>query len=651
MDIRFKSLLVIFSFFITSTSFAQNAKIEAQSSELLNKAEDYLFFQDYSHALPLYLKLDSLNPNNPVVQYKIGVCYLKSTENKKKSIPYFEFAAGMIKANAKFNSEDATDTPIDVYYNLAHAYHLDYKLDEAINMFEKYKTFLKHDDEKYKKVDTEIAMCKVAKGLVLRPVKAEIKNLGPTVNSTFADYVPTISADESVLIFTSRRANGTSNELTTTGEYYEDIYISYKINDAWSVPVSIGSNINTKGHEACIGLSADGQQLYIYKDDNLDGNIYVCNLNGDTWSAPKKLGLNINTKAWEPSASLSADGNTLYFVSNRKGGFGGRDIYKSQKLPDGSWGLPQNLGSLINSPYDEDAPFIHPDGKTLYFSSNGPTSMGGFDVFSSTLSDLNLWSVPENIGYPINTTDDDIFYVLSASGKHAYYSTFKADGNGEKDIYVITLDIPKETPLTVLKGNITLDPMALASTRIVVTDNETGELIGIYAPNTKTGKYLLILPPGKDYNIAVEAEGYLFHSENIKVPAGSGYNEINKAIDLAPLKIGEKIVLRNIFFDVDKSNLRPQSQTELDRVFRTMLQNSSLKIQIAAHTDGDATPSYNLKLSDQRAQAVVDYLAERGLEKSRLTAKGFGETKPIAPNDTPENKQLNRRIEFEIISY
>ncbi len=641
---KIKSLLLIIFLFPTISSFAQNTKQKQkeQSGELLNKAEEYLFFQDYSHALPLFLKLDSLNPNNSIVQYKIGLCYLKSTENKKKSIPYLEFAAGNI---------DPSEIPNDVYFNLAHAYHLDYKMDDAIKMFEKYKTYFKKEDEKYIQADLEITMCKVAKGLVAHPIKAEIKNLGSIVNSPYADYGPVISADESVLIFTSRRQGGTSNELTPTGEYFEDIYISYKIDNKWSSPVSIGANINTKGHEASIGLSADGQQLYIYKDDNLDGNIYVCDLIGDTWSAPKKLGPNINTKAWEPSASLSADGNTLYFVSNKKGGFGGRDIYKSQKLPDGSWSLSQNLGSVINTQYDEDAPFIHPDGKTLYFSSNGSNSMGGFDIFSSTLIDFNLWSAPENVGYPINSTDDDVFYVLSASGKHAYYSTFKPEGSGEKDIYLITLELPKETPLTVLKGIITLDPKALASARIIVTDNESGVLIGTYTPNSKTGKYLLILPPGKDYNIAVEAEGYLFHSENLNVPANSAYNEINKAIELAPLKVGEKIVLRNIFFDVDKTLLRKQSSTELDRVFRTMTQNPSLKIQISAHTDSDASPSYNQKLSEKRAQSVVDYLTKLGIEKDKLVSKGFGETKPIAPNDTPENKQLNRRIEFEILKY
>lgn len=643
---KFNSLFIILSFFLVSPSFSQNAKDE-KSGELLNTAEDYFFLQDYSHALPWYLKIDSLNPNNPGVNFKIGLCYLKSTENKKKSIPYLEFAAGHIEPNAKATSE----IPNDVYFNLARAYHLDYKMDDAINMYEKYKTTLKKVDEGYAKADLEIAKCKIAKGLISRPIKAEIKNLGAIVNSPFADYVPVISADESVLIFTSRRKGGTSDELTSTGEYYEDIYISYKVDDNWTAPVTIGSNINTKGHEASIGLSADGQQLYIYKDDNLDGNIYVCNLIGDTWSAPQKLGSNINTKAWEPSASLSADGNTLYFVSNRKGGYGGRDIYKSQKLPDGSWGLSQNLGNLINTQYDEDAPFIHPDGKTLYYSSNGARSMGGFDIFSSTLTDVNVWSVPENVGYPINSTDDDVFYVLSASGKHAYYSAFKAEGNGEKDIYLVTLDLPKETPLTVLKGIISLTEKALGSARIVVTDNETGDLIGIYAPNSKTGKFLLILPPGKDYNVAVEADGHLFHSENINVPANSAYNVINKAIDMAPLKVGEKIVLRNIFFDVDKAELRPQSQTELDRVYRTMEQNPTLEIQLSAHTDSDASPLYNQKLSEKRAQAVVDYLTERGVDKSKLVSKGFGETKPIAPNNTPENKQLNRRIEFEILSY
>jgi outer membrane protein OmpA-like peptidoglycan-associated protein len=652
---RILLLFLIFSIFSLATVsfvFGQNVteKKEVQNDNLLAKADEFLFFKDYNHALPVFLKLDSLNPKNAVVNYSIGLCYLKSTANKKKAIPYLEFAAGNIRSGVTKESESASEVPIEVYLNLARAYHLDYKLDDAINMFEKYKTFLKKESLEYAQADIEINMCKVAKGLMSRPVKAEIKNI-ESVNSSYPDYGPVISADESVLIFTSRRPGGSTETLTPTGEYYEDIYISYKINDKWTNPVSIGGNINTSGHEASIGLSADGQQLFIYRDDNTDGNIYVCDLNGETWSTPKKLGSNINTKAWEPSASLSADGGTLYFVSDRKGGFGGRDIYKSRKLPDGTWGLAENLGNIINTAFNEDGPFIHPDGKTLYFSSNCPNSMGGFDIFSSTCNDYNIWTAPENVGYPINTTDDDIFYVLSASGKHAYYSTFRTEGKGEKDIYMLTLETPKETPLTVLSGNIKLDPAAMASARIVVTDNETGDLIGIYTPNSKSGKYLLILPPGKDYNIAVEAEGHLFHSENINVPANSAYNEVHKAIELSPLKAGEKIVLQNIFFDVNKADLTKKSQTELDRIYRTMVQNPSLKIQISAHTDSDASAEYNQNLSERRAQSVVDYLSERGIDKTRLTSKGYGETKPIAPNDTPENKQLNRRTEFEILSY
>jgi outer membrane protein OmpA-like peptidoglycan-associated protein len=642
------SLLLLTSIIDLSVVHAQTKS--SQNDELLNKAEDFLFFKDYIHALPVFLKLDSLNPHNPVVNYSIGLCYLKSISNKKKSISYLEFAAGNISSKMKEGTGNGSEVPVEVYLNLGRAYHLDYKLDDAIKMFEKYKTFLKKENPLFAQTDVEINMCKIAKGLISHPVKAEIKNI-QTVNSAYPDYGPVISADESVLIFTSRRPGGTNETLTPTGEYYEDIYISYKINDQWTNPVPIGGNINSPGHEASIGLSADGQQLFIYKDDNNDGNIYVCDLNGDTWSAPKKLGSNINTKAWEPSASLSADGSTLYFVSDRKEGFGGRDIYRSRKLPDGTWGLSQNLGSTINTSYDEDGPFIHPDGKTLYFSSNGPNSMGGFDIFSSTVTEFNTWSTPENVGYPINTTDDDIFYVLSASGKHAYYSTFKPEGKGEKDIYMITIETPKETPLTVFSGYIKMATAALATARIVVTDNETGDLIGIYTPNSKTGKYLLILPPGRDYNIAVEAEGHLFHSENINVPLNSAYAEVHKAFELTPFKAGEKITLNNIFFDVNKSTLRKNSQTELDRIYRTMNQNPTLKIQISAHTDSDASTEYNQTLSDKRAQAVVDYLTERGIDPSRMVSKGFGETKPIAPNDTPENKQLNRRTEFEILSY
>jgi outer membrane protein OmpA-like peptidoglycan-associated protein len=493
--------------------------------------------------------------------------------------------------------------------------------------------------------------------LTAAPIAMEVKNIGKTINSEFPEYAPVISADESVLIFTSRRPNTTGGKIAEDGSFFEDIYISYNQNGEWTEPKSIGENINTPGHEATIGLSVDGQQLLIYKDDNGDGNIYYSKLDGDTWQAPIKLSDNINSKSWESHASISSDGNTLYFTSNRKGGYGGRDIYFSRKLPNGEWGLPINMGPKINTPYDEEGPFIHPDNRTLFFSSKGHNSMGGFDVFISLKDENGNWSQAMNLGYPLNSSDDDVFYVLSADGKRAYYSSIKEDSYGDKDIYVASFIEFKEKPLALIKGTVK-DANGNVPKDVVITvsNNETGEIVGTYIPNSKTGNYLFILPPGANYNITYEAEGYLFKSENIDIPEDANYFQVNKAIELEPIQIGSKIVLNNIFFDFDKATLRDISKIELEKLTKLMVNNPKIIVEISGHTDAKGNENYNLKLSQDRAQAVVNYLITRGIDKNRMIAKGYGKSRPIANNynpdgtENPEGMQLNRRVELKVIS-
>lgn len=641
--------------FITATLLSCIIAFSAEAQSVSKKEikaqrkkidDEYLFNEDYNHALPLYLHLDSIAPKDVAINYRIGVCYLNSTAfNKVNALPYLQ----LVQSN--YNPDVKNDVVnYELYYYLGRAYHLAYYLDSAINYFQKYKTFLKSDYAKLADANRQIEMCNTAKDLKTKPVEISIENLGATINSPYPEYSAVISTDESMLIFTSRRPGSTGNQVDEQGKYFEDIYISYKAKDKWTKPVGIDTAINTAGHEASVGVSVDGQQLVIYKDDKGDGNLYICNLMGDKWSKPLKLGATINTLGWEPSASLSSDENTIYFVSTRPGGFGGRDIYKSQKLPNGTWGAAQNLGNIINTPYDEDAPFIHPDGKTLYFSSTGHNSMGGFDIFKSVQNDVGIWQQQENVGYPINSTDDDVFYVLSANGKHAYYSSIKEGGYGEKDIYMLTLESEKEVPITVLKGTITGIPAPI-DVQITVTDNETSDIVGSYRPNSKTGDYLLTLIPGRNYNVTYESAGFLFHSENIFIPDTTSYQVINKAVDLAPIKVGAKVVLKNIFFDFDKASLRTVSRVELNRVYNMLKTNPSLKIEISGHTDSKGSDEYNQKLSDERAKSVVKYLTEKGISADRMQAKGYGETRPVASNDTEEGRQENRRTELKIIEF
>ncbi len=647
---------------VSLASFSQKTET-TDPRKIFDLAEKQFSLEQFTSALPLYLKVDSLlNKDNDNVAYKIGVCYLHSATEKIKSISFLTRAVKNTSASAKEDAFREKSAPIDALYQLAHAYHLNYQLNEAIATFEKFKAFLVETDPMNKDVVHQIAMCQNAIELILSPVTIKIDNLGSTVNSAYDDYSAVFPADESVLYFTSRRPGTTGGGIDPAdGKYFEDIYYCAKKDSSWMPAVNIGTPINTNGNEATVGVSVDGQQLLIYRDDKGDGNIYTSQLSGGTWSTPAKLNDNINTAGWEPNASISADGQYLYFSSNRPGGFGGRDIYMSKLLPNGQWGKAVNLGPTINTPYDEDAPFIHPDNSTLFFSSQGHKSMGGFDVFfSNRSSDTARWSEPLNIGYPVNSTDDDIFYTPTADNKRAYYSSTKSGGYGGSDIYMITFPEQKQAQLTVYRGKIkSADGQTIPPVEITVVDNLTGQLVGTYFPNSKTGNYLFILPPGPpggNYNISYQAEGYLLQSDNLVVPKDSIYSFINTSIELKPITVGQRVTLKNVFFDYNKSSLRSISMLELDKFYRMMKDKPNLIVEVSGHTDSKGSHDYDMKLSKDRAQAVVDYLVKMGIDKSRLIAVGYGDTKPIARNKTPDGKddeagmQLNRRVEYRILS-
>ncbi|HTF80889.1 MAG TPA: OmpA family protein, partial [Cytophagales bacterium] len=342
---------------------------------------------------------------------------------------------------------------------------------------------------------------------------------------------------------------------------------------------------------------------------------------------------------------------------DRPGGLGGKDLYKSLKADNGDWGDAINLGPTINTPYDEDGPFIHPDGVTLFFSSNGHQTMGGYDVFYSTLAeDGSTWSDPTNVGYPVNSTDDDIFFVVSPDNKRAYYTSLRAGGYGDKDNYMVSFEENRNAAIALLRGTV-LDQngKALDDVKITVTDNATGKVVGVYNANTKTGKYLFVLRSGKNYNISYEAKDFLFYSYNVDVPKKTNYFEIVKEVQLPRIIVGSVVVLENLFFDYDKASLTAESQTELNNILKFLNENPNLIVQIAGYTDSKGSSKYNKSLSVDRAKSVVAQLVSKGVEKKRLVAKGYGELEPNAPNqkedgtDNPEGRQLNRRVELKII--
>ena len=495
----------------------------------------------YPKSLELYLKANEFNRENAELNFKIGVCYLFSSF-KNKSGYYLEKAKAL-----------DPDVNSSLPYYLGRSFHLDMQWEKAIAMYSEYKKKIEGTEEdKTSDVDKKIQECYNGITLIkdtLRfsklpdSLRYRIENLGADVNSQFVDYHPVISADESVLFFTSRRDNTTGGGIDPyDGKYYEDIYYSNNEKKNWTEAKNIGDPINRSNqHDATCGLSVDGQKLFIYVDDGYKGtgNIYECQQSGHAWSNPKKLPSEINTKYHESSASLSPDGKTLYFCSQNpldNKGIGSHDIFKSTLITldeKTEWSAPENLGDIINTEFDERTVFIHPDGKTLYFSSQGHNSMGGYDLFKSVYNDsLKKWSKPENLGYPVNTPDDDVDFVLSASGLHAYYSSIRPDGFGEKDIYKITLPADTNVYLTLVKGTVTDESDNPVGSKIEIIDMKTGKTVSVQESNSATGKFLVSLPSGKNYNMKVTANGYYPHEQSFNIPKGEKFKELEVTVKL-----------------------------------------------------------------------------------------------------------------------
>ena len=579
------TLITIIGYSQVDTPFDKNHitdKTQLKEANKKIKEGDKLFAMGkgrYIDALTYYLEANKINPTNADLNYKIGICYLFTTD-KQLGLEHLEKAKQL---NPQVNYE--------LSYYLGRAYHLNHQFDKAIEYYNEFKNRLypqKFTVRRSKEVDKLIEECENGKEFIENPLNVKIANIGSTINTLYPDYAPVISADEKILFFTSRRPSTTGGKRDPIdNKYYEDIFMTTKKDTTWQLPTIL--DINDKKHNGAIGIyNWEGKTyLYTYKSKH-NGDIYESIINDNNITIPEPLPNPINTRFHESSASLSRDGNYLYFISDRPGGIGGKDIWMSQREYNDVWTNPINL-SAINTPYDEEGVFIHPDGKTLYFSSEGHNTMGGYDIFR-TEYDGKTWSKPINLGYPINTADDDLCIVFASSGQRAYFSSSRQGTIGDQDIYII--NFLKEKPLLISEEN-----------EYVSRQNQ---------------------------------------------PINS-LDTINQSIIKESENLKNGIVLNNIFFNYNKATLRPESKTELENLIKLMNDNPNIKIEISGHTDNIGSAAYNQKLSESRAKAVVDYLIEHGIERSRLSYRGYGFDKPIAPNDTEEGRQLNRRVEFKII--
>ena len=657
-------LLTVALLLIFFRGFSQDQKA------LIAAGDKFYSKKDYKHALEQFLAAQALNPDDASLNFKIGLTYLYS-ETKSKAASYIDKA---YRLNPAVNP--------DIDYHLGIAFQNTNEFKKAIEHFERFK---KKKKQLGSIADERIAECHIADSLSQNELNVIIENLGEVVNTPYNDYSPIISADGNTLIFTSNRTDDPARAKANAN--FEDIYFATRQGNSWSAPKLISSNVNIKYNDAAASLSPDGKTLFLYYEEG-EGDIYTSVLEGSEWSKPRPLNKNINTALfWETCASVSADGKKLYFASNRPGGIGELDLYVSELDGKGEWGKAVNLGALVNTPENEDSPFIHHDGVTLYFSSDGHPTLGNSDIYFTEFKN-NKWSKPENIGWPLNSWEYDGFFTLSPDKKKGYFSTVKEGGLGDADLYAITFLQPKYKPkpkpvvvaaavekpkteipkaeefidptiaakkaskvVTLLKGKV-IDENTAAPLAAVISliDNTNNKVMAKINSNPVTGEFELTIPHGGNYGVATEKNGYLFNSINFSVPAFADYQEIDTHIIMVKAEIGSKVVLKNIFFDVGKSDLKPESIAEVENIRELLAANPSLRVQINGHTDNSGNVAANKALSLKRASSVVTYLAQKGVAESRLSAKGYGSDRPIVSNDDEEGgRAINRRTEIEII--
>ncbi len=471
-----------------------------------------------------------------------------------------------------------------------------------------------------------------------------LHNLGDSVNSKDSEYYPTLTIDNGQLIFT-RRVN----------QYNEDFYETRRMGDQWGLSRGLSGMINSNLNEGAQSISQDGQWL-VFTGCNFPGglgscDLYISYLTPQGWSEPLNLGEKVNSEFWDSAPSLSPDKQDLYFASRRHGGFGGNDIWVSHLLSDGSWSEPENLGPEINTSGDESSPFIHADNQSLYFTSNGLQGYGGDDLFMARKGPKGTFSLPKNLGYPINTIENEGSLVITADGSTAYYASDRADSRGGLDLYTFTMRNDVRPIKTLwIKGKV-MDEKTREGlpSALELTDILTRQMISKVQTDER-GNYLITLPVGRDYAFNVNRKGYLFYSENFSLKSSSPDSTYNIDILLKSITPNATIVLRNIFFETNSTELDSTSQVELNKLGQFMKENPSLRVQIMGHTDNVGSANDNLKLSNGRAQSVVTYLVKNGIEANRLQHKGFGATQPIADNATEQGRARNRRTEMKVIS-
>jgi flagellar motor protein MotB len=637
-------LILIFLAPCSSSRNSFSQSLHTSSNKALRAYSEAITYYDYNNldkAEVVFMQALEYDPKFYEVHMMLGELYTKR-KNYGEAAKSYQAALAIDSTAYK-----------PVFFTLANAEMMSGDYENALTH---YKTYLKQRgiSEKNRPVVLKyIENCEFAIEALKKPVLFNPESIGPGINTEDDEYWPSITADGQTLMFT--RQVYTSYARPVTGGTQEDFYVSNLSDGGWSKAYNAGEPLNTMSNEGAQTLSSNGNFMYFTACGRYGGlgscDIYFSAFNDGKWSVPFNLGWPVNSPSWESTPSINADGNLLFFTSNRQGGNGGKDLWYSILNAKGIWNYPVNLGKTINTDGDEMSPFIHFDGKTLYYASNGLPGMGGFDIFMTRMNEDSTWSEPRNLGYPINTSSDETGLIIDAAGQKAYFSS-KRDSKNGKDIFWFALDESlRPDPVSYLKGK--------------VTDRETGKLlkadyelinlssnkVTIKNSTDENGNFLVCLPSGFNYGINVSRPGYLFYSENFMFEGmHTAMEPLIKKINLSPVRVGEKMLLSNVFYEIDSWELKPESKEELNNLADLITYNKDIIVEIGGYTDSTGTDEYNLVLSEKRALSVVKYLINKGISSERLKSKGYGNTSPIGDNVTQEGRKLNRRTEVKVLA-
>lgn len=644
-QVLFLSLLCMTSFISWTQKKDDNLK------EYFLDAEFFLAEEQYIDALYDYMELYNAGyQDNANINYRIGICYLNIPGQKEKSIPYLLKSIKNIKNNNHESEFREDKAPMDAYLYLGNAYRVNNMLDKAIEAYNKYKEILPSSDNVgLNFVNHEIEACNVAIEFINNPVEIRKTNIGEPVNSNSSNFNPVISGDGKTMLY--------MNELP----FYDAVYYSVLENGKWTEPVNITPQIQSDGDQYITSVSYDGDMIYLSRDDNFNSDIYYSFLKDGIWQKSEPLSKKINTKYWESHASISKDGKTLYLASNRKDSYGGSDIYKSVLNESGEWSEPENLGPVINTPLNEDTPFITEDDNQLYFSSQGHRNMGGYDIFKSTKDANGQWSPPENLGYPVNSTDNDLFYYPVDNGNTAYLSVFDPTGYGKEDIYqikIITPELLEKEIAEMVKDDVEEEEMTQQP--VAKIDEKTEEIVEREAEAIEETKEPAEIPEKMiaeekaEEAVAEEKAEEAVAEEKTDVTDVAEKSDKEKAAEIKAAEELREVLITPVYFGFDRYDLTAESKAKLDKIVQLAREFTKLDIELIGLTDAIGPASYNKLLSERRAESVKKYLLSAGINAGRLVAIGYGETRFAAINsnpdgtDNPEGRKYNRRVEFEL---